>query len=163
MSSLALIDAYNVMFRRWGSVPEDRDASRTRLLRETAAALGRSPRADRAHLVFDTWQGAARAGLRGRDGRVSWHYAHGSADEAILDHLRGHEGRPHGARLLVVTDDRELAGRARQLGARTIGVVAFYADTGDRPSPRRRGVILDGPPFTARDFDLPDGPIDLTE
>lgn len=163
MASLALIDAYNVMYRRWRSVPEDRDASRERLVRETAAALGGVRGVGRAHLVFDTWAGAARAGLRSRDGRVSWHYAHGSADEAILEHLRRHEGRKAGVSLLVVTDDRELAGRARQLGARTMGVAAFYASSGSQPPRVGRRTPLDGPPLSAQDFGLPEGPITLTD
>lgn len=163
MSGLALIDAYNVMFRRWGDVPEDRDVSRVRLVRETAAALRRAKGLQRAHLVFDTWPGASRAGLRGRDGPITWSYAHGSADDAILDHMRKHENRSGGPIVTVVTDDRELAGRARQLGARSLGVRTFYTAAPPSAGPPRSGRGPGGPALTARDFDLPEGEIELAD
>jgi len=161
---LALVDAYNAAFRLPGKVPEDRDAAR-RLLVEKAKAVVRRGAVRglaRVHLVFDTLPGAARAGLAASGGPVSWSYAEGSADEAILDRVREHEARRAGVSLLVVTDDRELAGRARQLGARSMRVGAFFAaaeeapeDRVDRPPP---GL---GPRLRASDFDLPEGEIDL--
>jgi predicted RNA-binding protein with PIN domain len=163
VSQLALIDAYNAMFRLWSSVPEDRDVSRERLLRLARAALGAHRGLARAHLVFDTWPGAERTGRRGREGRVSWHYVAGSADDAILEHLRRHEERTAGTRVVVVTDDRELAGRSRQLGARTMGVRLFFREAPAPLGPSPRPIPLDGPVLGPRDFQLPEGEIDLLE
>ena len=166
MSRLALIDAYNAMYRLLSVVPEDRDTARRLLVARTQAALlagTLQPRARRAHLVFDTWPGAERAGLRDRAGTVSWHYAHGSADEAIIEHLRRHEGRALRPSVVVVTDDRELGGRARQLGATTVGIRAFFTvPPAARSVPTRPGIPGSGS-FDASDFGLPEGPIDLDD
>ena len=166
MSRLALIDAYNAMYRLLSTVPEDRDVARRLLVARAHDALLAGtlrPRANRAHLVFDTWPGAERAGLRDRAGSVSWHYAHGSADEAIIEHLRRHEGRGARPLVVVVTDDRELAGRARQLGATTVGIRAFFTvPTRSSSTPPRRGIPGSGS-FAASDFGLREGPIDLND
>lgn len=166
MSRLALIDAYNAMYRLLATVPEDRDVARRLLVARTHEALLAGtlrPRAKRAHLVFDTWPGAERAGLRDRSGSVSWHYAHGSADEAIIEHLRRHEGRGQRPLVVVVTDDRELAGRARQLGATTVGIRAFFTVPPRSSSGPPRRAIPGSGSFAASDFGLPEGPIDLND
>ena len=62
---------------------------------------------------------------------------------------------------VVVTDDRELGGRCRQLGARTMGVRAFFVEP--PPSVRPRPIPLDGMSYRPRDFELPEGEIDLLE
>ena len=166
MSRLVLIDAYNAMYRLLSAVPEDRDVARRLLVQRTRDALlagTLNPRAGRAHLVFDTWPGAERAGLRDRAGSVSWHYAHGSADEAIVAHLRRHEGRGPRSVIVVVTDDRELGGRCRQLGATTVGVRAFFTiPPSARTLPTRRGIPGSGS-FDAADFGLPEGPMSLDD
>ncbi|MGQ0612778.1 MAG: NYN domain-containing protein [Planctomycetaceae bacterium] len=56
---------------------------------------------------------------------------HRDADDEILDAVRDAE-RPE--ELLVVTNDREVKGRAAQLGAQVSGVVEFFA----RPAPKGR-------------------------
>lgn len=166
MSRLVLVDAYNVVWRLFGDARGDLDEARRRLVERArdAARRARVPGGvDRVHLIFDTHPGSALKGRRGRAGRVSWHYVAGSADDAILEHLRRHEGRPVGPRVIVITNDRELAGRARQLGARTMGVDDFFVPPDVQPPTSWPPVRLDGPPFTARDFGLPEGEIDLTD
>ncbi|MHC5011283.1 MAG: NYN domain-containing protein [Planctomycetota bacterium] len=166
MARLFLIDAYNAIYRLWPDVPEDRDRSRRMLVERTQAVLprhqARTGGVGRVHLAFDTHAGAARTGLRSHSGRVSWLYVRGSADNAILEFVRRHEGESGGHRIVVVTDDRELAGRARQQGARTQRVDAFYG----APDPRFAAPSADetragGTPLGAGDFGLPEGPIDL--
>ena len=62
-----------------------------------------------------------------------------------------------------MTNDRELSGRARQLGARRMSVADFF-DASDTSAaadePQRRGALGT---FTAGDFDLPEGDIELTD
>jgi predicted RNA-binding protein with PIN domain len=171
VARLLLVDAYNAMFRLFGEVPEDRDEARRHLLRLTrAAALEHRPRGgalERVHLVFDTNPGAERTGLASRSGKVSWLYAEGSADEEIVAYLREHGGRSGGHAITVVTDDRELAGRARQHGASTLSVRAFYGDVVEaeeppapRPPPPSARAL---PPLGPADFGLPEGPLDLDD
>ena len=162
MSGLVVVDAYNAAWRLFGDMGGDLDAARQKLVeRARAAAPGkRIPGGvDRIHLVFDTLPGAYRAGLRGRAGRISWHYALGSADEAIVEHLRRHGKRSGGPGVVLVTNDRELAGRAKQLGARTMSVDDFFRGTASPP--QGRPIPYEGLPFTPADFDLPAGEIDL--
>jgi hypothetical protein len=166
MRHLVIVDAYNAMYRLLPALPEDRDEGRHQLVERTREALrqGALGGVDRVHLVFDTWAGAARTGMRGRQGRVSWHYAEGSADHAILEHMRRHEGARGGVRITVVTNDRELRGRAVQLGARGLDVDAFYAATRRRSAglPPLRPIDT-GPALKPSDFGLPEGEIDLDD
>ncbi len=165
MARLLLVDAYNAMFRLWPDAPADRDQARRMLVTAAEEALRVSEVArgdDRVLLVFDAHPGAERAGLQGRGGRVSWRYARGSADDEILEHLRRGEGSA--GNVVVVTDDRELKGRARQLGASTASVGDLFRGprrlaTPDAPP---RGAPV-GPPLGPTDFDLPAGEIDLTD
>lgn len=159
---LVLVDAYNAMYRLWAEAPHDRDEARRRLVEacQEAVRSGR-PVPARAHvtLVFDTHPGASRQGQRSRSGNVRWVYVAGSADDAIVARVKEDGGTP-GRSVVVVTDDRELAGRTRQLGARVLGVRAFFAPGDPRvdcPPPP-----AGGPALGAGDFGLPDGEIDLS-
>ena len=60
---------------------------------------------------------------------------------------------------MLVTNDRELGGRAKQLGARTMSVDDFFRGTAAAPG--ARPIRYEGLPFTPEDFDLPQGEIDL--
>lgn len=165
MSRLVVVDAYNATWRLFGDLGGDLDAARRKLVeRSRAASPGRKipGGVHRIHLVFDARPGTWREGLKGRAGRISWHYALGSADEAIIDHLRRQAGRSGGPGVVLVTNDRELAGRAKQLGARTMSVDDFFRDT-EPISNAGRAIPYEGPPFTPADFDLPDGEIDLLD
>ena len=85
MSRLVVVDAYNAAWRLFGDLDGDLDAARRRLVeRARRASPGKAipGGVHRIHLVFDTRPGAYREGLKGRSGRISWHYAIGSADEA---------------------------------------------------------------------------------
>jgi YacP-like NYN domain len=153
-----LVDAQNALHRFRLFVEDDPATGRDRLVRRTHQALRDRARGEvaRVTLVFDAHPDAQHAGRQGGDGRVRWRFARGTADEAILERLR--DDVRH--RLLVVTDDRELAGRARQLGARSEGLHAFYGDApADRPPPPARHA--DTTDLRAADFGLPEGPIDL--
>jgi hypothetical protein len=156
-----VVDAYNALFRLEDGPPGDRDAARGLLVRRARAAL--RGRGARVHLVFDASPGSTRSGVSGKDGPVSWQYAEGSADDAIVEWIR----RPHlpADDVVVVTDDRELRGRAKQMGAKAVRVAAFFAgrdEEEDRPPP---GGPAPGRPrakdFRPSDFGLGEGPIDL--
>jgi predicted RNA-binding protein with PIN domain len=169
VARLVLVDAYNAIYALWKEPPEDRDESRRRLVHRTEQALAKASgthgAVGRVVLVFDTLPGAARTGMKSRHGDVSWVYAQGSADDHILDEVERREAASGGQRLLVVTNDRELAGRCRQRGAAAVGVSSFYAGTHDEEAEADTTLppTVKGPPMTARDFGLPEGPIDLDE
>jgi rRNA-processing protein FCF1 len=154
-----LIDAHNALYRLFDPPPESAEGGRRLLVSRALESLrlhGAGPL--RAHLVFDTTPtGRVRAGTHGRDGAVSWSYADGSADEEILRIVRENDARDDDRRIVVVTDDRELRGRARQLGAPTLSVREWFSAK-DAEEERRSAKA--GPPLTAADFGLPDA-IDL--
>ncbi len=80
------------------------------------------------------------------------------ADEYIIDAVRD-ASRP--ASVVVVTNDRGIASRARALGAAVKGVKEFFGK-GRKPAPApkarpaRRPPSLRGMRFTPKDFGLPD-------
>ncbi len=87
----------------------------------------------------------------GREHGVPVHYHRKEpADEAIVRRVR--EAAPPSA-ILVVTDDRELRGRVRQLGGRVAGIREFFADTEPPPPEEKR---LTGRPLRPEDFGLPE-------
>jgi hypothetical protein len=170
-----LIDAHNALFRLWDQPPTSGDAVRHAVVLRAKEALrrhggggsGPSSRASgasgaTAHLVFDTAHGGRqRAGTHGRDGPVSWSYADGSADEEIVRLVREHEGHHGGGAISVVTDDRELRGRAAQLGAQVLRIHEWFSSSAEKGVTIDRRPSLDGPPLTAADFGLTTDAIDL--
>ena len=164
MARTILVDAHNALFRLWPDPPRNGEAVRRAVVVRAKDALRATGLTDaRVHLVFDTAErGRTLAGTHGRDGPVSWSYATGSADEEIVRLVRQHEGRDADGPLTVVTDDRELRGRASQLGARVVRVHDWF----DAKAPEvARGTPgsgpRTGPPLTPADFGLTDAPIDL--
>ena len=138
-----LIDGYNYVHRaglsRKGSLEQQRLLLSRRLRSLTA---GR-------HEVSIIWdaRGAARSQ---RDyapppGPVRSVFARTeTADEAILDRVRWHEDA---RRLCVVSDDREVTGRARQLGARVmqVGELENRLRRTNSTSPTRQSPEADDP------------------
>jgi predicted RNA-binding protein with PIN domain len=163
-----LIDGYNALHKIAQPTPDGPDACRRLVLDRVRSVLGRrtAPRAggDRVHVVFDSRKGGERTGTHGRDGSVSWSYAEGSADDAIVDIVRRNEGSHEGMDLVVVTDDRELRGRVKQLGAQAVRVHDWFlpAEAEGPPAPEPgRSAGLRSKDFGAGDFGLPEGEIDL--
>ena len=164
MGTSYLVDGYNALHKLVDALPEGPDACREVLLGRIRGRLrGRVGAGDVVHVVFDTKRGGLRAGTHGRDGALSWSYAEGSADDAIVDLARrndgsGEDGRP----IVVVTDDRELRGRCKQLGCATLRVHDWFDARPALPDPPRPGTPgLRPSDFRPSDFGLPDGPIDL--
>lgn len=79
------------------------------------------------------------------------------ADAAIIAAVRG-AGAP--AQLIVVTNDREVAGKATQLGARALSVKEFFGPRSPLPRPGQK--LPKKPEFTPQDFGLKDE-IDLSD
>lgn len=122
-----LIDGYNVAYRMFG--PGGRRANSEELRDLVLRRLRRFvTRRRRVTVVFD-----GVAGRRGTDrvGDVTVVYA-SDADEEIVRRVR--EARaPDG--WSVVSADRELTGRVRQLGARVVRVIDFLDDLDDVVGP----------------------------
>lgn len=162
MARTFLIDAHNALHRLYDPAPESPDAGRRAVVdraREALRVRGGAGSGERAHLIFDTAAaGRHRAGSHGRDGAVSWSYADGSADEEILRLVRANDASDEGARLVVVTDDRELRGRASQLGAAVLHVHEWFSARDARPGGKS---AKGSPPLTAADFGFTEETIDL--
>jgi len=82
------------------------------------------------------------------------------ADEYILDAVR-HAAVPND--LLVVSNDREVTGVAKQQGAQVMGIREFFRvePRPERPAPERKRPRMDIR-FTPEDFGLPDE-VDLSD
>ncbi len=168
--SKVFIDGHNALFAL-GLRGTDHDACRRALLVRVRA---RFPRA----VVYFDGRGAPRDLPRvyRQEGVKVTYCKDAEADHEILEDVR-HEQHPQ--RVLVVTNDRELAGRCRRAGARVTSVREALGEVeGDdvppsaraqrhrrRPrvpaaEPRRAGTspgLADGDaPLTPADFDLPD-------
>lgn len=147
----ALVDGHNAIGRLGiqGSVADRRRALLLRVARVTREAT----------VFFDAQGASLSAPSVDREGGLEVRYCRArEADEEILAFVRG---APNPGALLVVTEDRELAGRVRQCGARSAGMDAFFARTGE-PAPDVPGGAGGGPttgrherPLTAADFGLP--------
>ena len=160
-----LVDGHNALFKLFDPPPENADTARKLVIERAKAALATRPPTERVHVVFDTSSAAGRmrAGTHGRDGAVTWSYADGSADEEILRLVRSRDANDAGRTIAVVTDDRELRGRAGQLGAKMLRVHEWFTakDAVAERVPRAEGTA--GPPMSARDFGFTTDAIDLND
>lgn len=138
-----LIDGHNAIHRLKLRGPDHASLRRLLLVRV-------AEREPQAIVFFDARE--VPPGLFGhaREGGIRVEYVRGrDADSAILDEVRD------GPDALVVSDDRELAGRARQLGARACSVREFFGAEPPREKPRGR-LPRRMPPMEPKDFGLPD-------
>ncbi len=133
-----IIDGYNVIFRDQVL----RDLGRNDLERARGELLRRLAEAFPGHaplliVVFDGARGAEPAGVRARIGRVRIVFSRPpeSADERIHRLIEEARRVSSGRRQLefrVVSSDREVAGRARLWGARSVGIEEFLRDVEER-------------------------------
>ena len=163
MAHTFLIDGHNALFKLFDPPPENADTVRRMVIERAKAALETRPSGERVHVVFDTSSAAGRmrAGTHGRDGAVTWSYADGSADEEILRLVRAGGGKDAGRTIAVVTDDRELRGRAGQLGAKMLRVHEWFAAKDAAAERAERAPSSLGPPMSAADFGFTSDAIDL--
>lgn len=150
----ALVDGHNAL----GALrirAKTHEAARQALLRLVAAKI------PLATVYFDAREAPRGLPVSGREQGVDVHYCRRrEADQAILDEVRDADDP---RRLVVVTNDREVAGRARQLGAQAVGIAEFLgpAAPASRPLGERRP--SGSPPrLTPEDFGLPDE-VDLSD
>jgi hypothetical protein len=150
----ALIDGHNAL----GALrirARTHEAARHALLRRVAA------KAPRATVFFDAREAPSGLIESRREMGVDVVYCRRrEADQAILDEVRD---AADARQLIVVTNDREVAGRAAQLGARAVGVVEYLgpADRRVETGGRRRLPEIH-PRLTPADFGLPDE-VDLSD
>lgn len=143
-----LVDGHNAMHRlRLAGAPVE--TLRERLVARVRAAAPRG-----ATVFFDGHPSSGAFGGTEDRGVTVRYSGDREADEAIVEHVR--EAR-HPRRLVVVTDDLELARRAEQIGASSMRVAQFFADVSAPEAPEKP--VSGG--FCAADFGLPDE-IDLT-
>ena len=127
------------------------EALRTRLVNRVRAAAPRG-----AAVFFDGHPGSGEFGGTTDRGVTVRYAGDREADEAIVEHVR--EARRPG-RIVVVTDDLELARRVEQVGASSMRVAQLFADV-EAPAEDEKRVT--GVTFRAADFGLPET-IDLDE
>ena len=133
-----IIDGYNVIFRD-SALRElgrsDLERARGELVRRLAEAFpGHAPL---LIVVFDGARGAEAGGARARIGRVRVVFSRPpeTADERIHRLIEEARRVASGRRQLefrVVSSDREVAGRARLWGARSVGIEEFLVDVEER-------------------------------
>lgn len=147
-----LIDGHNAMaaLKVGGKTHEEQ---RRNLLRRVADA------APQAMVFFD----ARRAPVGIMDAMselgVSVRYCRGrEADIAILDIVRAASAP---AQIIVVTNDREVSGKAAQLGARALAVKEFFGPRSPLPRPGQRPPKK--PEFTPQDFGFSSDEVDLSD
>ncbi|MEW6746989.1 MAG: NYN domain-containing protein [Planctomycetota bacterium] len=126
------IDGYNVIFRLKLGEGEDLERRRGELVARVAALGGP------AWIVFDTREGEGRARTEWPFRRVKVQFARaGQSADAVIAARVGAGGDL--GDVVVVTDDRELAGLCRQHGATVMGVRAFGALLKPLPEPPPKG------------------------
>jgi (2Fe-2S) ferredoxin len=145
----ALVDGHNAI-GRLGITAADDEGRRRTLLHRVARLTSD------ATVFFDARGAPLLAPAVDREGNLEVRFSRArAADEDIVAFVRA---AANPGALLVVTDDRELAGRARQAGAKSTGVAEFFAAGGAPPGeePRaREASSAGGRPLTAADFGLP--------
>ncbi|MHC4816757.1 MAG: NYN domain-containing protein [Planctomycetota bacterium] len=150
----ALIDGHNAL----GALrirEKTHEAARHALLRRVAA------KAPHATVFFDAREAPRDlAESRCELGVEVYYCRRREADQAILDEVREADDARG---LIVVTNDREVAGRAAQLGAQVVGVTEFLgaADARVETGEVRRLPQIH-PRLTPQDFGLPDE-VDLND
>jgi len=150
----ALVDGHNALgalrIRR-----KTHEAARQAVLRRVAAV------APQATVFFDAREAPRDLAESRRELGVDVYYCRRrEADQAILDAVRAADDPRE---LIVVTNDREVAGRATQLGAQAVGVTEFLGPADRRvDSGERRGLPEIHPRLTPKDFGLPDE-VDLSD
>lgn len=146
-----LVDGHNAIaaLKVGGKTHEEK---RRNLLRRVAEL------APQATVFFDARRAPAGVMDTMSEAGVTVRYCRGDeADKAIVETVR-RAGAP--GQIIVVTNDREVAGRATQLGARALAVQDFFGPQGPLKPPGRRPPKK--PEFTAKDFGLPEE-IDLSD
>jgi hypothetical protein len=140
----AFIDGHNAIHAlKLGA--EDHETARGLLARRVLEAAG-----DEAVIFFDARSASKGLPVTGRLHGVAVRFCRKTtADEEILAEVR-RTARP--GEVTVVTDDRELAGRARQLGARTAPVERFLGGERLPPAPEKPRTAGG---LTPEDFGLP--------
>jgi predicted RNA-binding protein with PIN domain len=147
-----LIDGHNAMAAlKVGG--ETHEAKRRNLLRRVADA------APQAIVFFDARRAPAGVMDAMSELGVSVRYCRGrEADIAILEIVRA-SAAP--GQIVVVTNDREVAGKATQLGASALSVKDFFGPRSPLPSPGRRPPPK--PEFTPQDFGFKTDEVDLSD
>jgi len=122
------IDGYNLILRKRWNATMTLEQSREKLL-AAVTGLGVPVR-----VFFDASRpGAGGQGGHSRSTRVTPVFVRDrSADDAMADALRSAQKGV----VTVVTDDRELRGRVRQLGANALGVTKFLERVEKKTGPR---------------------------
>ena len=140
---LVLVDGHNAI-HALGLTRGGHEAARSELVLRVAEEGAE------AEVFFDARSAPKGLPEAGREHGVVVRFCRrGPADEAILARLRAGGARE----FLVVTDDRELAGRARQLGAGTKAVREFFTERAPPPAEEKRP---GGRDFAPGDFGLPE-------
>jgi hypothetical protein len=150
-SMRVLVDGHNAMgaLRVGGKTHEEQ---RRNLLRRVAQL------APSATVFFDARRAPAGMMETLSEMGVTVRYCRGAeADHAIVGTVRN-AAAP--GQIIVVTNDREVAGKATQLGARALTVQEFFGPKSPLPRPGKRPPKK--PEFTPQDFGLPDE-IDLSD
>jgi predicted RNA-binding protein with PIN domain len=149
----ALVDGHNAL----GALKiraKTHEAARQALLRLVASVT------PEATVFFDAREAPPGLAESGREQGVHVHYCRRrEADQAILDEVRDADDSRE---LIVVTNDREVAGRARQLGARAVGIAEFLGPARPRGAPAERRPPRHHKRLTPEDFGLPDE-VDLSD
>lgn len=113
-----LVDGYNLTRSRFTDTPlADQRAWAVRLLEAVAVRFGVHP-----EVVFDASEEVTAGGPFSRLVRVRFAGEGSTADDDIVFEVEATD-----VPTVVVTDDRELAARARRAGARVVGTVPFLA------------------------------------